>query len=71
MTCKIRNKNAIITIMLALVAIAGQAKTFKTIKNPVAMAQHLWGRVESPRGYIRGYGDNRTFHDGLPQGTVV
>ena len=32
------NKKAIITILLALVAMAGQAKTFKTIKNPVAMA---------------------------------
>ncbi len=31
------NKKAII-ILLALVAVAGQAKTFKTIKNPVAMA---------------------------------
>ena len=32
------NKKSIITILLALVAMAGQAKTFKTIKNPVAMA---------------------------------
>ena len=32
------NKKIIITILLALVAIAGQAKTFKTIKNPVSMA---------------------------------
>ena len=32
------NKKNIITILLALVAVAGQAKTFKTIKNPVAMA---------------------------------
>ena len=32
------NKKTIITILLALVAMAGQAKTFKTIKNPVAMA---------------------------------
>ena len=32
------NKKAIITVLLALVAVAGQAKTFKTIKNPVAMA---------------------------------
>lgn len=32
------NKKNIITILLALVAMAGQAKTFKTIKNPVAMA---------------------------------
>ncbi len=31
-------KQTIITLLLALVAIAGQAKTFKTIKNPVAMA---------------------------------
>jgi len=31
-------KQTIITILLALVAVAGQAKTFKTIKNPVAMA---------------------------------
>ena len=28
----------IITVLLAVVAMAGQAKTFKTIKNPVAMA---------------------------------
>ena len=32
------NKKTIITILLALAAMAGQAKTFKTIKNPVAMA---------------------------------
>ena len=32
------NKKTIITILLALVTLAGQAKTFKTIKNPVAMA---------------------------------
>jgi len=32
------NKKTIITILLTLVALAGQAKTFKTIKNPVAMA---------------------------------
>ena len=32
------NKKAIITILLALAAMTGQAKTFKTIKNPVAMA---------------------------------
>ncbi len=32
------NKKTIITILLALVGMAGQAKTFKTIKNPVAMA---------------------------------
>lgn len=31
-------KQTIITILLALVAMAGQAKTYKTIKNPVAMA---------------------------------
>ena len=32
------NKKTIITLLLALVAIEGQAKTFKTIKTPVAMA---------------------------------
>ena len=32
------NKKTIITILLAFVAMAGQAKAFKTIKNPVAMA---------------------------------
>ena len=32
------NKKNIITILLALATMAGQAKTFKTIKNPVAMA---------------------------------
>ena len=31
------NKQTIITILLALVAMTGQAKTFKTIKNPEAM----------------------------------
>lgn len=31
------NKKTIITILLALVTMTGQAKTFKTIKNPVAM----------------------------------
>lgn len=32
------NKKTIITALLTLVALAGQAKTYKTIKNPVAMA---------------------------------
>ena len=32
------NKQTIITILLAVVAMTGQAKTFKTIKNPEAMA---------------------------------
>ena len=32
------NKKTIITILLALVTMAGQAKTFKTIKNPETMA---------------------------------
>lgn len=32
------NKQTIITALLALVALAGQAKTYKTIKAPVAMA---------------------------------
>ena len=31
-------KKTIITILFALVAMTGQAKTFKTIKNPEAMA---------------------------------
>ena len=31
-------KKTIITILLALVSMAGQAKTFKTIKNPETMA---------------------------------
>ena len=37
------NKKTIITILLALAAMAGQAKTFKTIKNPVAMAHNIYG----------------------------
>ena len=32
------NKKTIITILLALVAMTGQAKTYKTIKSPEAMA---------------------------------
>ena len=32
------NKKTIITLLLALVTMAGQAKTYKTIKNPEAMA---------------------------------
>lgn len=32
------NKKTIITALLTLVALAGQAKTYKTIKNPVSMA---------------------------------
>ena len=31
-------RRTIITILFALVAMAGQAKTFKTIKNPETMA---------------------------------
>ena len=36
------NKKTIITALLALVAMAGQAKTYKTIKNPVAMAHNIY-----------------------------
>jgi len=36
------NKKTIITILLALAAMAGQAKTYKTIKNPVAMAHNIY-----------------------------
>ena len=32
------NKQTIITALLTLVALAGQAKTYKTIKTPVSMA---------------------------------
>ena len=32
------NKKTIITILFALIAVSGQAKTFKTIKNPETMA---------------------------------
>ena len=32
------NKQTIITALLTLIALAGQAKTYKTIKNPVSMA---------------------------------
>ena len=32
------NKKTLITILLALVSVVGQAKTFKTIKNPETMA---------------------------------
>ena len=37
------NKKTIITILLVIVALAVQAKTFKTIKNPVAMAHNIYG----------------------------
>ena len=37
------NKKTIITTLLALVTMAGQAKTYKTIKNPVAMAHNIYG----------------------------
>ena len=36
------NKQTIITALFALVAMAGQAKTYKTIKNPVAMAHNIY-----------------------------
>ena len=36
------NKKTIITALLALVAMAGQAKTYKIIKNPVAMAHNIY-----------------------------
>ena len=37
------NKKTIIAILLVLVAMTGQAKTFKTIKSPVAMAHNIYG----------------------------
>lgn len=36
------SKKTIITALLALVALMGQAKTYKTIKNPVAMAHNIY-----------------------------
>ena len=36
-------KKTIITALLVLIAMAGQAKTYKTIKNPVAMAHTIYG----------------------------
>ena len=35
-------KKSVITLLIAFVALAGQAKTFKTIKNPVAMAHNIY-----------------------------
>ena len=37
------SKKAILLALLALVAVMGQAKTYKTIKNPVAMAHNIYG----------------------------
>ena len=36
------NKSTIITLLLALVALAGQAKVYKTIKAPKAMASNIY-----------------------------
>ena len=36
------NKKTVITTLFAFVALAGQAKTFKTIKPPVAMAHNIY-----------------------------
>ena len=42
------NKQTIITILLALVAMAGQAKTYKTIKAPEAMVcLNVWGEFKA------------------------
>ena len=35
-------KKSVITLMIAFVTLVGQAKTFKTIKNPVAMAHNIY-----------------------------
>ena len=35
-------KKSVITLLIAFVALVGQAKTFKTIKNPVAMAHNIY-----------------------------
>ena len=40
--CRFALQRTIITALLALVALAGQAKTYKTIKNPVAMAHNIY-----------------------------
>ena len=63
------NKKTIITIMLTLVALAGQAKTFKTIKNPVAMACVNVSSGELKAREVIFRGDNRTFHNEVLQGT--
>jgi len=36
------NKQTVITLLLALTAMAGQAKTYKTVKNPIAMAHNIY-----------------------------
>ena len=35
-------KKSVITLLIAFVTLVGQAKTFKTIKNPVAMAHNIY-----------------------------
>ncbi|MBR5687770.1 MAG: hypothetical protein IKX36_07410 [Prevotella sp.] len=48
------NKQTIITTLLALVAMAGQAKTYKTIKAPEAMAcLNVWGELKAREVIMR------------------
>jgi hypothetical protein len=58
-------KRQIITILFALVAMTGQAKIFKTIKTPVAMAcmNVSNGELKAREVIMRDTGDDRTFHD--------
>ena len=66
------NKETIITILLALVSMTGQAKTFKTIKNPETMAcvNVNPGELKAREIIFRDrHGDNRTLHYGERKGT--
>ena len=48
------NKKTIITALLALVALTGQAKIFKTIKLPEAMAcLNVWGELKAREVIMR------------------
>ena len=53
----------IIIAMIALLSVGIEAKTYKTIKSPVAMVC-----VNVSDGELK-YGDDRTFHDGIRERT--
>ena len=63
-------KSTIITILLALLSVGIEAKVYKTIKNPVAMAHNIHGgELKAREVILQGYGDDRSFHLRLSQGT--
>ena len=63
------NKKSIITALFALIAMAGQAKVYKTFKNPVAMAHNIYkGELKAREVIFRDTATTMLFTMEYPKG---